>query len=203
MPSAIEICNIALVAIGASTIRDFTQANKNERVCETMYPHVRDLLLSGYDWSFARKFEYLRATVGAVETEHGVAYDIPVDCLRPMDIYPFGRGQQWEQVGNSIYTKVQNPMLRYTVRELNTGLYTTSFVNALAMQIAVAIAPAIRQNDKFEVRFEQRANTTLLLAQEEDAGRGEQQLHPDRDPNNDSFVNPDTAKLVGFGYGNS
>jgi len=196
MSSEIDICNLALVALGAEQIRDFTGANKRERVCETTYPQVRDTLLAGYDWSFARVIASLRVTVGAEPNEYGTGYDIPNDCLRPVDIMPLGRGQRWEQVGASIYTQIPEPKLRYTKRETNTGLYTVAFVNALSLQLAVAIAPTIRQNDKYEARLEQRATSALMLAQEEDAGRGEEHRHPDNDPNNDSFVNPDLADSI-------
>jgi len=196
MASEIDICNLALVALGAEQIRDFTGANKRERVCETTYPHVRDMLLAGYDWSFARVIATLRETVGAEANEYGTGYDVPNDCLRPVDIVPLGKGQRWEQIGSSIYTAVPEPKLRYTKRETNTGLYTIAFVNALSLQLAAAIAPTIRQNDKYEARLEQRATAALMLAQEEDAGRGEDYRHPDNDPNNDSFVNPDLADSI-------
>ena len=196
MSSEIDICNLALVAIGAEQIRDFTGANKRERVCETMYSHVRDKLLAGYDWSFARVIASLRETVGAEANEYGTGYDVPNDCLRAIDILPLGRGQRWERIGASIFTSVPEPKLRYTKRETNTGLYTMAFVDALSLQLAVAIAPTIRQNDKYEARLEQRATAALMLAQEEDAGQGEDYRHPDNDPNNDSFVNPDLADSI-------
>lgn len=203
MASDIEICNLALSSLGADLIRAFDDSSKRARVCKVQYAPLRDLLISQYDWSFARKFATLRAAVDVDSTNFGVAYDIPADCLRPLDILPEGTNQRWEIAGSYLYTPVTEPILRYTAKGIGTGMYTASFIDALASELAFRIAPAIRQNDRIEAGFAQKAKLALLLAQEEDAGRGSEYRASDGDPNNDSFVDPDktTSLAQGVPYG--
>lgn len=193
MSSPIEICNVALWAIGAEEIRDFDDSTKRHRVCKTMYFHVRDTLLTDTDWTFARGRATLRAAAedDGVTDAYGSPYELPNDCVRPLDIMPIGAGQKWELIGGLIYTSVSDPVLVYIKTVVNSGLFPKHFVNALAMGIAAAIAPAIRQNEKFEVGMEKKAAIALLNAQEIDARIGSTYRHPDQEAMNDSFVNPD------------
>jgi hypothetical protein len=203
MATVIDICNAALAKLGAESIREFDKANKRSRVCEIMYPHARDTLLGQYDWSFARRIVALREALDATTVpELGKAYIIPQDCVRPLDVYPRGSADAWEVIGGFIYTRTAAPRLRYTRREANAGVYTTSFVDALAAKLAFEISPTIlaaTDNDRAGDRLQNRAQAALLYAQEEDASRGSEYLHPDKIMEQDSFVDPDAALAARMG----
>jgi len=198
MPTPVEICNIALIMIGADEIRDFDKSTKRHRACETMYNHLLPTLLITHDWSFAREVEPLRLLADGIPNEYGTPYEIPVECLRPIDVLPIGHGQKWEVIGGYIYTNTSSPSLKYTKKITNYSKFSTPFVNALAFAIAAAIAPSIKQNEKFEKGIETKAAIALAEAQEADAQIGNEHRHPDTDPDNDTFVNPDGTDALGL-----
>jgi hypothetical protein len=189
---------MALAMLGAELIREFDKRSKAARICETLFPIVRDDLLLGYDWSCARGIEALRESVGIDSNEFGTAYDIPIDCLHPRDILPVGTRQQWHKVGSVIHTNVSTPGLQYTKKLTDPGSFNQAFVSALIAQLASTIAPAVIGDVKLSNQFVTIAQNKITFAQESDAGVGSDYRNPDVDPENDTFVNPD-AGLMPFG----
>jgi hypothetical protein len=196
MSSDIEICNVALALVGADEIRAFDKTTKRERLCEIMYNYLVPALTACFDWSFARWLAPLRVMDEMPTTDFGIAYEIPIDCLRALDIMPEGKGQKWEQVGSAIYTSVPAPVLKYIRSVPNAGSLPQHFVNALTAAIAAGIAPGIKQDEKYEAKLKQEAAIALVVAQDADTQIGNRHKFPDVDPENDSFVNPDAAEAL-------
>lgn len=205
MPSPVEICNMALLSLGHEGIRDFDKSTKAERVCEVAYSTCLKQLFI-YDWSFGRGVADLRVTDGAASNEYGTAYDLPIDCKRPLDIFPIGTRQRWVRIGKSIYTNVPSPKLLYTKHVPVSGDFPDYFVIALARSIEAEIAPAMKQDDKTTRTSMSKAQTALLEALDADARSNNEYRNPDNDPNYDTFVDPDvsegTSSLENW-YGNT
>jgi len=51
--SAVQLCARALVKLGARPIASFDEATAESEVCATLYPGIRDALVSAHPWSFA------------------------------------------------------------------------------------------------------------------------------------------------------
>jgi len=58
--SSLEICNIALLKIGADSITALSDANKRARLCTLLYDFMRKKLLRAHPWNFAIKRSFLQ-----------------------------------------------------------------------------------------------------------------------------------------------
>ena len=92
MPSDVDICNIALGAIGArATLSSLTEASPQANACALLYPTVRDALLRELRWDFAaqqRTLALLAAAAGTPE-QTGV---LPVPPLPWLYEYAYPAG---------------------------------------------------------------------------------------------------------------
>lgn len=199
--SKISICNLALASLGADAIRDFDENNKRARMCDVFYDHVRDWLLTKFDWPFARKLEYLQSVdidslpVGTFVPEGTYVYAIPNACKTVRDLYPPGSRNPWEVLGKHLYCKVppteDTIQIFYTAQITDVSLFSETFASLLASGIAVRIGPAITQDKALVGRIVQQFEQEQRDAWESDANEGNSYRAYDEDPQNDTFVNPD------------
>ena len=82
MSSAVDICNIALRKLGASTIMSLDDESEEARLCKLLFPFVRDCELRKYFWSFAIKRVLLPASVEVPAFGYTTKYNLPSDFLR-------------------------------------------------------------------------------------------------------------------------
>lgn len=77
MASSIDICSKALVALGDVPISSFTEETDAARVCATVYPIIRDEIISLHDWRvMTHKTQLTRDSVDPI-TEWNYSYVIP------------------------------------------------------------------------------------------------------------------------------
>lgn len=81
MSSEIEICNLALSNIRASSINSFTEGSLQAQQCKLKYPLIRDRMLTETVWSFNRKIKALSLVTTEI-FNWAYAYQYPVDCLK-------------------------------------------------------------------------------------------------------------------------
>lgn len=86
MATVIEICNEALIGIGEDTIVALTDDNKPARLLTRLYERSRDQLLRAHPWNFATARVALAQNTGTPVYEYSLAYQLPQDCLRVLDI---------------------------------------------------------------------------------------------------------------------
>lgn len=82
MTSAVELCNGALMRLGASAILALDEDSKAARLCAQFFPRVRDAVLRCHPWNCA----LARADLARLATSpifgFANAYQLPSDCLR-------------------------------------------------------------------------------------------------------------------------
>lgn len=197
--SKIGICNIALAMLGADSIRAFDENNKRSRLCDVFFETTRDYLLSKFDWPFARKLTELQA-LDPVAMDITVpigqyAYQLPSDCKTPRDILPRGSRTPWSVIGTMVYCRIppdsEPVILKYTVQAVDSSIYTNTFINLLALGLAVKLCPALTQDKKLTTALMDQFNVEQANAWESDANIGEDYREPDETPENDTFVNVD------------
>ena len=200
--SKIQICNLALAAVGADAIRSFDEANKRARLCDVFYETQRTYLLSRFDWPFARRFKQLQQlALDADELPLGnYAYALPADCLTPRDVWPEGSRDFWEVFGESLYTELSAVGLYYTADISDSTKFSNSFVHTMWQGLAVRICPAITQNIKLTQELFSQYRIEERESWENDANVGNKYREYNEHPDNDSFVNPD-ALLPSEVYG--
>jgi hypothetical protein len=168
VPSAIDICNLALSHLGdeanviAITPPDGTMQAAH---CGRFYPIARDAVLASFDWSFATK----RALVAQLATnpaaaDWAYAYTLPSDCLRPLSaLYPgvpavdFGTLQtdggsfpylmeSADDGSRVMYTNVPTATLRY-IGTVTDTTFPPLVVLAIARLLASFLAGPILKGD--------------------------------------------------------
>jgi hypothetical protein len=81
MTSEVEICNIALSNIRASSINSLNESSIQAEICKLKYPVLRDRCLRDGPWLFNRKIQAL-ATVTTEVFNWAYSYSYPADCLK-------------------------------------------------------------------------------------------------------------------------
>ena len=139
----IEICNLALGAIGAPTILNFDAAGELPNRCRELLPVCRDRLLRSFVWSFSLTSAPLQqdATAPAVP-------EFPIGCQVPGDMIRAFRLESRDPYllrGRRIFVAKLPQSLVYCRRIEDTSLFDTAFADALVYAIAAELAiPATR-----------------------------------------------------------
>jgi hypothetical protein len=194
MSSLSEIYNIALLRVAADLLVDPTDVETTRgRRCNAAHTSALPLLLTSYDWTFARKIKSL--TVNTHDSESYLyTYSIPTACLKPIKLEGVRSKNLWVITDYGIETNVSPAKLRFTFLQDNPGRYSQSFAEALGLEIAKRIAPSqsgLSTSALKEIKAE--AAHALALAQEDDANRGFDGNLDSSDPMQETFINPDYA----------
>jgi hypothetical protein len=168
MASDVDICNLALHAIGhtkgigALTVEDSEEA----AACLVQYAQCRDEVLEDAEWPFATRrsapaaLDGTTLDLGAVPDEWTYAFALPADCVPnglrriSVGVRNLSPGQEPKFVveydgtlqSNVVFTDEKTPEFVYTARITNTALFSPAFVRALAARIAVELIPALRKD---------------------------------------------------------
>jgi len=197
MASAVDICNIALMGLGAEVIRTFDppEGDKRARTCKIAYPLMRDALLSSYMWTFAKKTREL----SLLDTDHPrwlYRYALPADCFTPYYISERRLRDRWEVEGRDLLCNIPKVILRYVYKVTDSELFSPHFVTALAAAIKASIAYSIVQDKQVLKDAKAEAGFALARAQEIDARLGNEYRTLGELPENDSFVSPELGEIL-------
>ena len=81
--SNVEICNIALTALGANNIMDLTENTEEARKCNVLFENLRDEMLEAHLWNFAiKRTGDLALSSTSPLWEFNNKFQLPTDCLR-------------------------------------------------------------------------------------------------------------------------
>ena len=81
MASIVEVCNLALSDIRASSINSLDESSLTAQQCKLKYPILRDRLLAEIPWGFNRKIDELAVLTTEI-FNWAYAYQYPSDCLK-------------------------------------------------------------------------------------------------------------------------
>lgn len=143
MPSSIvNICNSALARIGARTINSLDDQCKEARLCGLFYRGVRDALLRRHPWNFARKRMALAALAVRPDIRECYVYPLPPDCIAVNHLEHLGEiddSPYWIE-GRRLLSRLESPILVYTARIEDAGLFCAGFENVLSARLAAELA---------------------------------------------------------------
>jgi hypothetical protein len=141
--SETTICNIALGKLGARRIIALDEESVEARACLLHYAETRDEVLRAHRWNFAIRRETLTQNATPPAFDWMFAYQLPVDCLRVLQVNRFERGRRiraWEVAGRLLLTNDETAFVRYIVRVTDCNQFDALFVEALALKLASKIA---------------------------------------------------------------
>lgn len=143
----VKICSDAMIMLGVAEIASFDDGSTRGGIAETLYPDIRDQVLSMYRWSFSMKKVQLQESASAPVNEWDNAFPMPSDSLTgvPVAVFrstssgvsPINTG--WEMLGTDIVTNETTIVIDYQFRPLEASM-PTYFVNLLKAVMAMYMA---------------------------------------------------------------
>lgn len=173
--SEVQICNAALLRLGAQPITSFTDGTVSSTICNQMYALTRDLLLRQHTWNFATKRVSLAAdsTTPAFEWEY--QYPLPSDFIRVDRIYE--QISDYSIEGSYLLTNQTAPLkLVYIAQITDPTKFDVLFVEALVLLLAVKMGTRINGDGFDSGRLMTEAADVLRKAQMVDGQDAVKQL---------------------------
>lgn len=171
--SEVEICNSALIKIGAARILDLTDDNDRARLCAEMYPRMRDKLLRSHPWNFAiARVELAQATTTPT---FGYSYQfrLPSDCLRVLEVWNgITSDFEYQKEGDYIVSDESRIFIKYIKQITDTDKFDKNFDEVLALELAATICYSLNQSTTIKDSLLAEAKYELSQARSFDAQEG-------------------------------
>lgn len=118
MPStALQICNAALIKLGAKTITAFTNDRKEAELCSARYPRIRDNILRSHVWAFAKQATTLETDEPSPIVNWDYVHQKPTDLNRIISVTDANDvAVDYELVGTYMHCNEPIITLRYITR---------------------------------------------------------------------------------------
>lgn len=167
----LQICNSALIKLGAEVIPSLDQESKRAKLCDNQYEVVKTKLLRSHPWNFAVTRASL--TNDGVTPAFGYTYqfDLPVDCLKILQAMATDTSVEYKIEGRKILTDEETLNIMY-VADVSEEVFDTSFAEILALALAADIAYAMNQSNEFAQSLKAELEQALRPARSFDAQEG-------------------------------
>lgn len=162
--TALQICNSALIKIGAKTITSLDDGSKPAELCTARYPTLRDMLLRDHVWSFSKAAVTLSALAEASPVyPWDYQLQLPSDCARIVGLSVEDNELQFERIGQILHVKEDEADLRYiqNFSDVDDGFafpddFAEVLANLLAAEIAVSLTQTQSLRDDYLNMYQER-----------------------------------------------
>lgn len=175
--SPTDICNLALGHLGEARITSLDEDSVSARACALHYDSVRDEVLRSHRWNFAQTRKVLAALEGGPPFGWALQYELPVDCLRVLEVNGSEAGDvlssEYIIEGRQILTNAEEVRLVYTRQVRDVTDYDALFVRVFALKLAIVLSETIRGTTTKTAELTQLyERVTAPLARRIDANEG-------------------------------
>lgn len=137
--SDVDICNVAISALGGSRIQALGQATNEGLLCNVYFPFLRDTLLADHKWNFARtRVKDQAALTEAPKFGWTYAYQLPANCLRVLDLSD--EDEEWIVEQDKIFTDCTPLSFMYIFRQTDVSKWSPGFALAMAKGMEALLA---------------------------------------------------------------
>ncbi len=144
MPSETDICNMALMKVGAKPlISTLTEKTDNARLCNTFYDAVRDAVLRSHPWNCAIHRKTITALTEDPDSDFDHQYQLPTNpwCLRILQVGELVEQPTiWNVEGRRLLTNQDSPSIVYIKRITDTNEFDSLLIDAFVLKLAIKIA---------------------------------------------------------------
>jgi len=168
--SIISICNSALIKLGQDPITTIDDNNKRAKICKEQYDKVRKELLSAHPWNFAIKRAEL-TTFSVPVYGFGLAYDLPVDCLRVLRTNDDDFTDYIIEAGK-LLTNEPTMYIEYIADIADDTKYTATFTEVMSWALAYDLSYSLVGSRNFSDYIFGQYMNRRSLAQTFDAQEG-------------------------------
>ena len=143
MASQVDICNLALTAIGHKTIASIDEQTEGARKCAVYYQQAVDETLRAYNWNCATARASLAQETATPVFGYSYQYALPNDCLRVLQLERLDL--EFKVEGKKLLTNESSAKILY-IRRIGAGEMDPLLVGAVAARLAYELAYAISNN---------------------------------------------------------
>ena len=143
--TVIEVCNSALMKLGAQSILSLADNTTEARACNLRITPCRRVVLRRHPWNFATARIITAPIVGEPPFEFAYSHQLPATCLRVLAIGPNDIGYRIE--GRNILTDSDTVELKYINDITDPTIWDQLFGEALACYLAWDLSYKITQKE--------------------------------------------------------
>jgi hypothetical protein len=169
--SKFDICNKALVLVGANIISSFTQNSTESIVANQLYESTLEDLLTRCRWRFATKQVQLSKNTDNPDARYESSYALPSDAFMIHTVTVSDNVIIYDRYGQNIFTNTTSSdivIADYTFQP-SESIFPPYFKQALVFELASLFAGSIVRNDQLSIMYEARASRQLSVAKSIDA----------------------------------
>ncbi len=168
--SAVQLCARALVKLGARPISSFDDDTVESQVCSTLYPGLRDALLSAHPWSFATGQARLARLQARPLADFAFAHQLPANFLRALSVGsgPRGRGAEYRIAERRLHCDLESPVLTYVFRPAESE-FPAFFDQTLVARLAAEFCLPLTESTSRAEALTKFAESELIRAKQIDA----------------------------------
>lgn len=171
--SEVQICNNALIEIGAQRISALSDTTERARLCNEQYAKIRNELLYAHPWNFAVKRVSLASTVTEPPFEWDTEFTLPADCLRVLDTDLY-KDMDYQIEGRFLYANVDAIKIKYIAEITDVTKFSPGFAECLSLKLAASLSYALTQSsglkEQIEAKFERRIKVVRTFDAQEGVG---------------------------------
>jgi hypothetical protein len=181
----VDICNSALIKLGAEPINDLSDDSKEARLCRLQFPKIRDAVLRSAPWSFAMKRITLDHLAGqTLEFGDGNIFQIPINVVRIWKTYDGSPRYAYTIEEDKFIANVDVAQVWAVINTVQPAYWRADFKEALACQLAADICYSMTNSNTLKAGLVQEAELWVQRAR----STGSQEVTPE-DFRFDEFLN--------------
>ncbi|MFT6582059.1 MAG: hypothetical protein ACJAU6_002500 [Alphaproteobacteria bacterium] len=171
--SSLALCSRAMLKIGAGPISGFQEGTPETQVAATLYPSIRDGLLSAYPWSFATAQRRLARLVAQPIADFEYAYQLPGDFLRALSAGQSGRGRgvEYRISERRLHTNAEDVTLTYVFRSKESEtppFFDQALIALLAAEFTIPITESTSRAESLQRLADNAFRTARLVDSQQD-----------------------------------
>ncbi len=175
--TSIDLCSRALIKIGANSISSFEEGTAEAHVAASIYPAIRDGLLSMHPWNFALAQKRLAKLADSPVADYPYCYPLPQDSLRIISAGAGtrGRGVPYRIQQRTLCTHSNDIVLTYIYRAAEADFppfFNLALIARLAAEFCIPLTDSTsRWASLHKIAEEELRRARLTDAQEDTPAR--------------------------------
>lgn len=171
--SSIDLCSRALLKIGASSIASFDEGTAESEVAASLYPVVRDAMLSLHPWNFALARQVLARLLDKPTSDFSYAFQLPPQCLRVMSAGTGNRsrGIDYRIAGRRLHSNAEDVILTFVARPDETDFppfFDMTLIARLAAEFCIPLTDSTSRWEGLQELAERELRRAKLIDSQED-----------------------------------
>ena len=169
--SKFDICNKAMVLVGANTITSFSESTTESKVANQLYESTLENLLTRTRWRFAAKQAQLSRNASAPTARWSAKYAVPSGTLLIHTVTVNDNVIEFDRYESDILCDASSSdtvVADYTFQPSEAN-FPPYFKQALVFELASLFAGAIARNDTLSTLYQNRAIAQMAIARAQDS----------------------------------